>query len=135
MREYILSHSRPVFIGFSPISRLRSPLTSVCEYGASMIAFGPTLGLANSLSFHHLKNGAKDFPVVRVWGEVKTPLFELAFGFVQATPGVSTILLGMSTTARTLVVVHRYRENESVVRIFSVRKATKKEVRFYEDGM
>ena len=35
---------------------------------ASMIFFGPTLGLANSLCFHHLKSGEKDFPLVRVWG-------------------------------------------------------------------
>jgi len=45
------------------------------------------------------------------------------------------ILLGVSSTARTLVVVHCYRENDSVFRIISARKATRKEVRFYEEAI
>jgi uncharacterized DUF497 family protein len=43
------------------------------------------------------------------------------------------ILLGMSSAGRTLVVVHCYREAASLVRIISARKATKKEVRVYEE--
>jgi uncharacterized protein len=34
-----------------------------------------------------------------------------------------------------LVVVHCYRESDSVVRIISARKATRKEVQFYEEGI
>ena len=34
------------------------------------------------------------------------------------------ILLGVSSAARTLIVVHCYKENDSVVRIISARKAT-----------
>lgn len=45
------------------------------------------------------------------------------------------ILLGISATARTLVVVHCYRESDSVVRIISARKATKTERRFYEEAI
>jgi hypothetical protein len=45
------------------------------------------------------------------------------------------ILLGVSSAARPLVVVHCYRESESLVRIISARKAAKKEVRFYEKGI
>ncbi len=45
------------------------------------------------------------------------------------------ILLGVSSAARTLVVVHCYRGSDSVVRIISARKATRKEVRFYEEGI
>jgi len=45
------------------------------------------------------------------------------------------ILLGVSAAARILVVVHCYRNSGSVVRIVSARKATKKEVRFYEEGI
>lgn len=45
------------------------------------------------------------------------------------------ILLGVSSAARTLVVVHCYREKDSVVRIISARKATRKEVHFYEEGI
>jgi len=45
------------------------------------------------------------------------------------------ILLGLSSTARVLVVVHCYRESDSLIRIISARKATRKEVRFYEEGI
>src|SRR5215467_14128074 len=41
------------------------------------------------------------------------------------------ILLGVSSAEKTLVVVHCYLEDDSVVRIISARKATRKEVRFY----
>ena len=45
------------------------------------------------------------------------------------------ILLGISSAARILVVVHCYRNSDSEVRIISARKATRKEVRFYEEGI
>jgi uncharacterized DUF497 family protein len=45
------------------------------------------------------------------------------------------ILLGMSSAARPLVVIHCYRGSDSMIRIISARKATKKEVRFYEEGI
>jgi uncharacterized protein len=45
------------------------------------------------------------------------------------------ILLGMSSAARVLVVVQCYRDSDSLVRIISARKATRKEVRFYEEGI
>jgi uncharacterized protein len=41
------------------------------------------------------------------------------------------IMLGMSVTLRVLVVCHCYRENESLIRIISARKATKAESRSY----
>lgn len=37
------------------------------------------------------------------------------------------LMLGMSFTLRVLVVCHCYRENESVIRIISARKANKQE--------
>jgi uncharacterized DUF497 family protein len=45
------------------------------------------------------------------------------------------ILLGMSAAARILVVVHCHRDSNSVVRIVSARKATRKEARYYEEGI
>jgi uncharacterized protein len=45
------------------------------------------------------------------------------------------ILIGVSSAARPLVIVHCYKESDSVIRIISARKATKKEVRFYEEGI
>ena len=43
------------------------------------------------------------------------------------------ILLGLSATLRLLVVCHCYRERGNVFRIISARKATKKELKQYED--
>lgn len=45
------------------------------------------------------------------------------------------LILGMSFAARILVVVHCYREADSVIRIISARKATRKELKFYEEGI
>ena len=45
------------------------------------------------------------------------------------------ILLGVSSAARPLAVVHCYRESDSLIRIISARKATKKEVRFCEEEL
>ncbi len=45
------------------------------------------------------------------------------------------LLLGMSASNRTLVVVFCERERPSVIRIISARKATQKELKFYEKGI
>ena len=44
------------------------------------------------------------------------------------------VLLGLSSRARVLVVVHCYRESESVIRIISARKATRREHTQYAAG-
>jgi uncharacterized DUF497 family protein len=48
---------------------------------------------------------------------------------------IGFILIGVSSTARPLVVIHSYKESDSVIRIISARKATKKEFIFYEEGI
>ena len=45
------------------------------------------------------------------------------------------ILIEVSSTARPLVIVHCYKEPDSMIRIIFARKATKKEIRFYEEGI
>jgi uncharacterized DUF497 family protein len=45
------------------------------------------------------------------------------------------VLIVLSSTARPLVVVHCYKESDSVIRIISARKATKKEFISYEEGI
>jgi uncharacterized DUF497 family protein len=44
------------------------------------------------------------------------------------------IILGFSSKANLLVVCHCYRESDTVVRIISARKATKKEMQQYHDS-
>lgn len=45
------------------------------------------------------------------------------------------LILGISSAMRLLVVAHCYRESDSVIRIISARKATKKEEEFYAQGI
>ena len=42
------------------------------------------------------------------------------------------VILGISNKLRLLVVCHCYRESDSVIRLISARKATKKEAETYE---
>jgi uncharacterized DUF497 family protein len=75
-----------------------------------------------------------------IWFEEAQSVFSDAHARVFDDPEHSEaeerfLLLGMSSAARPLVVVHCYRESDSVVRIISARKATKKEVLFYEEGI
>jgi hypothetical protein len=44
-----------------------------------------------------------------------------------------SVILGLSSATRLLVVVHGHREASSVVRIISARKATRKEAKPYEE--
>jgi uncharacterized protein len=43
------------------------------------------------------------------------------------------VILGLSTKLRLLVVCHCYRESDSIIRLISARKATKKEETSYEN--
>lgn len=45
------------------------------------------------------------------------------------------ILLGLSAGLRLLVICHCYREKESVIRIISARKATKREQQQYKENL
>ena len=45
------------------------------------------------------------------------------------------LLLGMSETANVCIVCHCYRESDTVIRIISARKATRKEVDRYVEGI
>jgi len=42
------------------------------------------------------------------------------------------IILGFSSQLRLLVVCHCFRDSDSVIRIISARKATRKEAKYYE---
>jgi uncharacterized DUF497 family protein len=45
------------------------------------------------------------------------------------------VLLGVTAASRLVVIVHCYRESDTVVRIISARPATDKERAFYEKGI
>lgn len=75
-----------------------------------------------------------------IWFEEAQSVFDDPHGRLFYDPDHSEdedrfVLLGMSFAARILVVVHCYRKSDSQVRIISARKAARKEVRFYEEGI
>ena len=43
------------------------------------------------------------------------------------------IIIGISNKLRILVVVHKYKESDEVIRIISARKATKSETKYYNE--
>lgn len=70
-----------------------------------------------------------------IWFEEAQSVFDDAFGrlFVEDSSDEERfILVGMSLHSGILVVVHCYRDEDSVIRIISARKATNRERNFYE---
>jgi MFS family permease len=45
------------------------------------LLYAPTVALTNSLAFHHLPNGEKDFGSVRLWGTIGWIVVGVVFGF------------------------------------------------------
>jgi uncharacterized protein len=75
-----------------------------------------------------------------IWFEEAQTVFDDPHGRLFYDPEHSEredrfILLGMSSAARILVVVHCCRESDSLVRIISARKATIKEIGSYEEAI
>jgi uncharacterized DUF497 family protein len=72
-----------------------------------------------------------------IWFEEAKSVFDDSLSRIfidqkHSDDGDRFIILGMSSAARLLVVAHCYRKMDSVVRIISARKTTKKEAQFYE---
>jgi uncharacterized DUF497 family protein len=75
-----------------------------------------------------------------VWFEEAQTVFDYPRALLFPDPDHSEeqerfILVGASSVGRTLLVVHCYTESEELFRIISARKASKKEVRIYEEGI
>ena len=75
-----------------------------------------------------------------IWFEQAQQVFDDPNGLVFYDEGHSNeedrfLLLGMSGSARVLVIVFCERKKNEIIRIISARKATKKEIKRYEEGI
>ena len=75
-----------------------------------------------------------------VWFEEAQSIFDDPRALLFPDPDHSEdqerfILLGASSVGRVLLVVHCYNESAELFRIISARKANRKEVRVYEEGI
>lgn len=70
-----------------------------------MIAYMPTLALVNSVSFNQMKDPAKEFPFVRVFGTIGWILAGLLISFAFKWDSESNIASGMLSNTFTMVAV------------------------------
>lgn len=70
-----------------------------------MIAYMPTLALVNSVSFNQMKDPAKEFPFVRVWGTVGWILAGLIISFAFKWDSIENIEKGMLSNTFLMVAI------------------------------
>ncbi|MEM1003549.1 MAG: nucleoside permease [Bacteroidota bacterium] len=70
-----------------------------------MIAYMPTLALVNSVSFNQMKDPAKEFPFVRVWGTVGWILAGLIISFAFKWDAIENIEKGMLSNTFLMVAI------------------------------
>lgn len=61
------------------------------------------------------------------------PFARVFYDFSHSDDEDRYLIIGMSTASRILILVHGFRNHDSVVRIISARKATRKEREVYEE--
>lgn len=83
------------FIGSAALLSQAVLVTNASEFGklwwfcfGAMLLFGPTLGLANALCFHHLKDPRADFPLIRVWGTVGWIASSFVVSWIMQSTGI-----------------------------------------------
>jgi nucleoside transporter len=75
----------------APAAASAGPWFLIAALMVHTLAYMPTLGLTNTLAFHHIDNAEKDFPLIRVFGTI---------GWIAANWVVSKWLAGDTTNVQ-----------------------------------
>jgi nucleoside transporter len=70
-----------------------------------MIAYMPTLALVNSVSFNQMKDPAKQFPMIRVWGTIGWIIAGLVISFIFKWDSIENIGQGMLSNTFVMVAI------------------------------
>ncbi|HEY4233611.1 MAG TPA: MFS transporter, partial [Lacipirellulaceae bacterium] len=79
------------------LSTARVPILFYFIALAYYLTFMPTLALTNSISLKHLREPARDFPSVRVWGTIGWIVAGLSVGFLRVEATAMPMVIGSAT--------------------------------------
>lgn len=103
-----------VFMFLTPMA-VNSPLIFILLLLAYNLCYMPTMSLANTLSFHHIDDQEKDFPVIRVFGTIGWIVAGLVISFIlgqflaeNVIPEETALPLYLTSAASLLLGVYSF---------------------------
>lgn len=103
-----------IFMFLTPMA-VNSPVVFILLLLAYNLCYMPTMSLANTLSFHHIEDQEKDFPIIRVFGTIGWIVAGLIISFVlgvfvanNVKPEATALPLYMTSAASLLLGLYSF---------------------------